>query len=128
MVQRAPVLPQPGNALNAHRIEDGPFARFEAYGLAQCIGDDENVGEEDGRIEIETPQGLQRYLGGEIGRIAELEEILRSGPDFPIFGQVAAGLAHDPDWRALLALAQHRGEQGLLGHVTLPFQTPKESF
>src|SRR5690606_40348779 len=82
-------------------------------------------------IEIEAPQRLQGHFHGQVRRIAEVEEVTGLGAGFAIFGQVATGLAHDPDRRALLALSEYRVEQGpfrarCLGHGALP--NPKESF
>src|SRR5690606_38591483 len=50
------------------------------------------------------------------------------GPDLAIFRQIAAGLAHHPDRWPRLSLPEHGRQEGLMGHASLPFKTPKESF
>ncbi len=99
------------------------FQRFQARAdallepdlLAQGVGHHQDVGEQDRRIEAVAPDRLQGDLDGHIRREAELEETLRPGPQLAVFRQVAAGLAHQPDWRAGQALASERPQQRLVG-------------
>jgi len=60
------------------------------------LADDEDVAEQDRRIDPEDVHGLQRHLGREVGRLAQLEES-DLGAHRPVLRQIAAGLAHQPD-------------------------------
>src|SRR5690606_25377050 len=80
------------------RIEARPFAWPEAELHAHGLGHDEDVGEDDGGVEAEAPDGLQRHLARELWRLAEAEEV-RLRPHRAVLGQVAPGLPHDPDGR-----------------------------
>ncbi len=61
-----------------HRIvewfEPWPFACLEGHGAAERVRHHQNVGEQDCGIEAEAADRLQRRLGGEFGREAEVEE------------------------------------------------------
>ncbi len=46
------------------------FALGEGHALAERIGHDEDVGEQDRRVEAEAADRLQRHLGCELGRVA----------------------------------------------------------
>jgi len=87
----------------------------ETHTLAERVGHDENVGEQDGRVETEAADRLQRRFHGQSGRVAEVDERLRRGADLAIFGQVASRLSHQPDRGNALPLAGERGEKGLFG-------------
>ncbi len=52
----------------------GPFAFDELDPLPERIRHDQNVGEDDGRVEIEPSQRLQRYFGRELWIAAKIEE------------------------------------------------------
>ena len=93
------------------RLEARPFALLEADALAERVGDDENVGEQDRRVEAETADRLQRRLGRQRRRVAEVEERRRLGAHRAVFGQIAAGLAHQPHRRSL-AGGRRRGRRG----------------
>ena len=86
----------------------------ELVTLAERLGDHEDVGEDDGRIEREAPERLQRDLGGEFRRAHHFEEGV-PGLQRAVLRQVAAGLAHDPDGRAVKRCAGGGGEEALVG-------------
>ena len=92
---------QPGEVAGVvvERLEPRPVAGLEADSLAQGIGHHENVAEQDGGVEAEPADRLQRRLGGQAGVVAEIEEARGGRADLAIFGQVAPGLAHQPDRR-----------------------------
>ena len=71
---------------------------------AERLWDDEDVAENDGGVEGEPADGLQRDLGRELGRAADLEELVLLA-ELAELRQVAAGLAHHPHGRALHGLA-----------------------
>jgi len=53
-------------------LDAAGIAELEA--LAEGLGNHEDVGEDDRRIEGEAPERLQGDLGGELGRLHHLEE------------------------------------------------------
>src|SRR5205823_1873240 len=71
---------------------------FEEKLHAHRFGHDEDVAEEDGRVDAEDVDRLQRYFRRQIGRLAELEEadLLADGA---VLRQAAPGLPHQPDRR-----------------------------
>jgi len=85
-----------------------------AFGISKRLGDNEDVREEDRRVEGKPPDRLQRDLHGQLRRSDHLQE---SVPrlDLPVFGQVAPRLAHDPDGRAGERLARASGEESFTG-------------
>ena len=87
------------------RIEPRAFADLEPDRAAERVGNDQNVGEDDRGVEIEAADRLQRDLGGEFRREAEIEEAAGFGAHLAVFRQIAAGLAHHPDRRHGLPLA-----------------------
>ena len=89
------------------------LAALEAHALAERVGHHQNVGEQDRGVEAEAADRLQRRLGGEGGRVAEVDEGARRGADFPVFREVAPGLTHQPHRRNRLAFAVQRGEKRL---------------
>ena len=56
------------------RIEPRAFAALERDLLAERVGDDENIGEKDRRVEAETADRLQRRLDGQGGRSSRNRE------------------------------------------------------
>ena len=101
------------------RLEPRTLADLEAHGAAERIGDHQNVGEDDRRIEAEPADRLQRHLGGQFRIEAEIEEAAGLGAHLAIFRQIAAGLPHHPDGRDGLPLAGEHVDEGLcrrLGH------------
>ena len=95
------------------RLQARTLAALEADALTERVGNDENVGEQDRRVEAEAANRLQRRLRREGGRIAEVEERGRLRTDLAIFGQVTSGLAHQPDRRRLLPRPVQGGEKAL---------------
>jgi len=93
------------HVLGAHGRQDRALALAEGDGATERVGDDQDVGEQDRRIEAIAPQRLQRHFRGEGGRVAKVQEAAGLGPRCPVFGKVAPGLAHQPDGRAGLALS-----------------------
>ena len=77
-----------------HRPVLGREVEADAHGLER----QQDVGEDDGGVEIEAAQRLQRDLGGDVGAHAHLDEreLLADGA---VLGQVAARLAHEPHGR-----------------------------
>ena len=64
----------------------------------------QDVGEDDGSVDLVAPHGLDRHLGGDLRRLAHFEEgVLR--PDLAVFRQISSCLAHHPYGRAVNGLA-----------------------
>ena len=99
------------------RSEPRPLAALEGDLLPERVRDDENVGEQDCRVEAEAADRLQRRLDRQGGRVAEVEKGCGAGAHFAVFGQIAPRLAHEPDRRRWLPLARERGEKGLARFV-----------
>ena len=97
------------------RIEPRAFAGLEAHRAAERVGDDENVGEDDRGVEIESADRLQRHLGGVFRREAQIEKAAGLGAQFAILRQIAAGLPHHPYRRHLLPAAGQHFEKGFNG-------------
>ena len=75
----------------------------KAIGLSQGLGDHEDVTEDDGGIELEPADGLQRDFRGQLRGADQFEE--RIAPlELAVLGQGASGLSHQPDGGAV-----HRG-------------------
>ena len=82
-------------------IEPRAFTFLETNGLPESIRHDEDIGKQDCSVEAETADRLQRHLGGELRRIAQVEKAPGFSSDFSVFRQIATSLAHQPDrwWR-----------------------------
>ena len=75
-----------------------------------------DVREHHGRVDAVAPDRLQGHLGAELGLPADLEEGVALA-DLAVLRQRAAGLAHEPDRRALDVLAPARAHEKRLGHA-----------
>jgi len=106
---------RPNLLRRVQRIEPRAFAGLEPHRPAERIGNDQNIREDDRGIEVETPDRLQRDLGGVLRREAQIEKAARLGPQFAIFRQIAAGLPHHPDWRYRLPAAGKQFKEGFDG-------------
>ena len=77
----------------------------------------QDVGKQDGGVDVEPAYGLQRDLARQLRRPAAGEEVgLRAKR--AVFRQVASGLTHDPDWRAFDALLPARTRKQRVAHAT----------
>ena len=97
------------------RIEARALAFDEAHALAQRVGNDEDVGKQDRRVKAVAADRLQRHLGGECRRVAQLEEAADRGAHLAVLRQVAAGLAHQPHRRRRQRRALQHADQPLAG-------------
>src|SRR5690606_10197150 len=101
---------------------------LEAKVPAQGMRHDEDVGEQDRSVEAETPDRLQRHLDGEIGIVADVEEASRFLANLPVFGEIAAGLAHHPDrWREDRFSLEDVDDDASSGHFSTPLRMPISS-
>ena len=103
-------------SLVAHRpLEARPFALGEVQPQAHGVGHGEDVGEQDRRIEREALERLQRHLARQLGRLAQGEEAPGARARGVVLGQVAPGLAHQPDRRVRGGLAPQRAQESVVG-------------
>ena len=86
-------------------LEARALALAEVQAETHRVGDGQDVGEQDRRIELVAPQRLHSHFAGEFGVAAQAHEVARLRPRLAVLGQVAARLAHDPDGRAVRGLA-----------------------
>ena len=87
-------------------LEARSLAGLEVQALPHGMGDGQDVGEEDRRVQLRVAvQRLQGDFAGELGVHHQAHEVPGLGPAGAVLGQVATGLAHHP----------HRGDvDGLL--------------
>ena len=86
--------------LAAHgTVDHRPLALGELEPHAERLDDQQDIGEEDRRVDAEPLDRLQRDLGRRLRRLGELEERVTRAQR-AVLRQVASGLAHEP----------HRGE------------------
>ena len=72
------------------------------------------VKEEDGCIERESAQRLQRDFASQIRSAAQREEAPGARPGRPVLGKISPGLAHEPYRRAVDGFARERPQQAIV--------------
>ncbi len=93
--------------LGAHGLlEPGALTEREVQAQAHGVGDGEDVGEEDGRVERVALQRLQGDFGGVVDVGGQAHEAAGLGARGAVLGQVAAGLPHQPHGGVVGGLAQ----------------------
>src|SRR5207248_11627558 len=78
--------------------QNRPATILELDRLAQCIGNDQDVGENDRSIKVKTTDRLQSHFDCQFRRHAHCPERTGRPADSLIFRQVTSGLAHEPYW------------------------------
>ncbi len=79
---RINILVQLGEIFPSHnRFELGSFIGFESDFLAKRIRDNQNITEQNGRIESEAPNRLQSGFRREGGGVAKIQKGRGFGPD-----------------------------------------------
>jgi hypothetical protein len=76
-------------------VKPGPHALVHRQHHAHGLGDDQDVAEDDRRVDPEPVHGLERHLDGQLGGPDHGEKVgaLAHGP---VLGQIAPRLAHHP--------------------------------
>ena len=85
--------------------------------MTQGAGNQQDVGEHDGRVEGEPPHRLQRNLRRHLGIEAEAEEVAGLGPQFAILRQIPSCLSHEPDRRTGKRLSRESTKEERLGDL-----------
>ena len=80
------------------RSIDGPFALDEVEGDAHRLERQQQIREQNRRVDLDAANRLEGDFRGQVGRSTQLQKrvILAEGS---IFGHVPAGLPHEPDGR-----------------------------
>ncbi|MNI37926.1 hypothetical protein D3C73_920410 [compost metagenome] len=107
---------QPGDGrFIAHRVTElRAFAFDEVQLQAHCVGNGEDVREQDGRVQREAAQRLQGDFAGDLRVLGHGQEAAGLGPGGAIFRQVAAGLAHQPDGGAVHRFTAQGAQQAIV--------------
>src|SRR3546814_3017215 len=79
--------------------------------LPQGMRHDQDVGEQNGAVETETAERLKSHLVRRIAVVDEVEEPALLGSKRPVFREIAARLAHQPDRRFSRISAIHGLEE-----------------
>jgi hypothetical protein len=77
-------------------MDHRPFALRELEPDAERLDDQQDVGEEDRRVDAEAFDGLERDFGGRLGIAGELEEAV-ARPHRTVLRHVTTRLTHEPD-------------------------------
>ena len=102
--------------LFTHRLGKArPLARRKAQPQAHGVGHRQDVREQNSRVQRIAVQGLQRHLGGEVGAGGQTHEAAGPRARGVVFGQVAAGLAHQPHRGVVGGLAQAGAQELVVG-------------
>src|SRR5699024_870068 len=118
---------QAGQILNPPQgLETWPVPLLEPDLLPQGVGNDEDVGKEDGRIEAKAPDRLQGDLARQIRAVAEVEETACLPAPLALFSQIAPALPHEPDRRRVEPLPAQGAQEPLLVLVTVEISSRKE--
>ena len=101
----------------------GPSPSTNSRPESHRPGDGQDVGEQDRRIEREPVQRLQGDLARELRGAAQRKEAAGARPRRPIFGEIATGLAHEPDRRTVDGFPRKRPQQTII-HRSRPSSGP----
>ena len=88
-----------------------PFTLAKIQPQPHGIGHRQNVGENDGGVQIVARQRLQRHLTGERRVPAQVEKAAGAPAQRAVFRQITPGLTHHPDRRMVGRLAQQRAQK-----------------
>jgi hypothetical protein len=103
--------PRHGRLVADGAVDHRPFAPGELEPDAERLDDQQDVGEEDRRVDAEPRDRLERDLRRRLRIARELEEAVALAHG-AIFRQVAAGLPHEPHRRVRSGLATRRAQEG----------------
>ena len=102
----------------SHRIVDRrPFTLDEVEVQSHRGEGQQQIREEDGGVDVDRIDWLQRDGDGELRLAANLEQRI-SLPERAIFGHVPAGLSHEPDGRGIDRLTPARTQESIVHSET----------
>ena len=84
-----------------------PLSLGETQPQPQRLERQQDVGEDDRRIDAQAMDGLQRDLGGELGIVTQIEDGMAL-PELAVLRHVPTRLPHEPDWCDVGALPTAR--------------------
>ncbi len=90
------------------------LAVAERQAQAHGVGDGQDVREQDGGVQRETGQRLQRDFTGQFRGLAEAHEVAGAGAGGAVFRQIAARLAHQPDRCDIDRLSAQGAQQAVI--------------
>gem|GEM_PF-5646850 len=96
-------------------LDNRADARFDMVVKAQRFEAGEDIREHHHAVDVVAVVRLERNLLGDVGRLDGFAEAVPL-PKFAVLRQVAAGLTHQPDRRALGALAAGGTDEQRVGH------------
>src|SRR6266508_3198659 len=95
-------------AFTTERILDGrTFAAAEVERDAHRFEREQQIREQNSRVDFDAPHWLQRHFGREVRGSAQVEEGIAFAKA-PVFAHVPAGLPHEPDRRRINRLPPAR--------------------
>jgi hypothetical protein len=112
LVDRRIPSPQPRDALGVpdRLIQHRTSSRLDPHRHADRGDRHHDVGEQDRGVERHATERLQRQFDDVFGLAARLQDV-RGAAELPVFGEVAAGLAHEPHRRAVDRLVSERAQE-----------------
>ena len=101
-----------GQALDIGGVANRPLdvwalSRGETQTQTERLEGQQDVGEDDRRIDAQAMDGLQRDLGGELGIVTQIEDGMAL-PELAVLRHVPTRLPHEPDWCDVGALPAAR--------------------
>jgi hypothetical protein len=107
--------PEPGDArrVSDRVVDDWTDPRLDPDGDPDCGDRHHDVGEHDRRVERHPSKGLQGELDGDLGLADRVQDVAIAA-ELPVLGEVASGLAHEPDRGAVDGLAPERSEESVV--------------
>ena len=98
-------------------LDRGSFAVDEIEPDAHRLERQQQIGEQDRRIDFDAAHRLERDLGGEVRRAAQLQQRVPLAQR-AVLAHVPAGLPHEPDRRGVDRLAAAGAEESRPGSVS----------
>ena len=98
-----------------NRFKLGAMAFDKTDVLAQCVGNDENIGEQNRSIRSKPFNRLQGHSGSPLRGVAKIEKPVGLGAKFPVFWEKTSCLAHKPERGPRSGLAGE-GVEKKIGH------------
>ena len=95
-------------------LETRTFPLLEAQPQSHGIRNGQDVGKQDGGVQREALERLQRDLAGQLGRLAQRHETARAGTGGVVFGQVAPSLPHQPHRCVIGGLTAQGPQEGVV--------------